>query len=210
MVRADQLIPIARPEATALLLILAGDAAKGVRSLDLESGESILLTGVGTVGLLTLFNLHSRGHTSIDVVEPLEERRMLAVAFGAARVFSPDEMAGSAARYTSGFECSGAAEGFVTLQNRMAHGGRICVLSDARPSPLPLIPAFHSKELRVQGSSDGLNYREYSKWFFEHAPRYPFERIFDHAIQFSELPKTLTEMAQGLKRPRKVIVSYGG
>ena len=209
LVRADQLIPMAKPEPTALLLVLASDTAKGILNLQLDVGSSILVMGAGSIGLLTLFNLHSRGHASIDVVEPIEPRRMFAANFGARSLFSPDDIARLAGiSYTGGFECAGTADAFVALQNRMAHGGRICILSDARRSPLPLTPAFHRKELRVQGSSDGLNYQDYSKWFFENADRYPFPELFDYQVQFSELPSTLIAMSEGSIQPRKVLVTY--
>lgn len=208
LVRADRLIPIERPDPAALLLILAGDTAKGVLALAPDFNGPVVITGAGAIGLLTLFNLQSRGHVNIDVVDPIEERRTLADRFGARRVFTPGEFAHSATVYKTAFECSGDAEAFIAIQNHMAHSGNICVLSDARSMPLKLAPAFHDRELRIQASSDGLEYREYAKWFFANASRYPLEDIFDRQIRFPELPSTLMAMAAGTIQPRKVLVKY--
>jgi alcohol dehydrogenase len=207
LVPANRLIPLAQPAPAALLLILGSDTARGIAKLELGLRSSLLVMGAGAVGLLTLFNLTARGYRMIDVVEPDPDRLGLARKFGARQGFVPDQLSVSAA-YAGGFECSGDGAAFLQLQNQMAQGGQICVLSDARLTPLSLSPAFHDKELRVCGSSNGLDYRAYARWFFAHAKRYPLEEIFDAKIRFAEIPETLTAMAEERIRPRKVLVFY--
>jgi alcohol dehydrogenase len=208
LVPARHLIPIPQPAPAALLVILGSDTAKGITKLELGLRSPLLVMGAGAVGLLTLFNLAARGYRMIDVVEPELARLALAQKFGARYGFVPDHLPASTDAYVGGFECSGSGAAFLRLQNQMAPQGQICVLSDARLTPLTLSPAFHDKELRVCGSSNGLDYRTYARWFFAHAKRYPLEEIFDSQIRFAELPDTLAAMAEGLIRPRKVLVFY--
>jgi alcohol dehydrogenase len=75
----------------ALLSILTCDTAKGVRKLDPDPAEDILVTGTGAIGLLTLFVLRAYGHESIDVVEPLIEQHALASLLGARTVWTPQD-----------------------------------------------------------------------------------------------------------------------
>lgn len=207
-VPANRLIPISQPTPSALLLILGGDTVRGITKLEITLRSPILVMGAGAVGLLTLFNLTGRGYRIVDVVEPEPTRLALARRFGARQGFTPDQVSTAAAAYICGFECSANNAAFLQLQNQMAQGGQICVLSDARPTPLPLSPAFHDKELRICGSSNGLDYHTYARWFFAHAERYPLEDIFDVKIRFAELPETLIAMAENQIRPRKVLISY--
>ena len=208
LVPANRLIPITQPAPAALLVILGSDTAKGITKLELNLRSPLLVMGAGAVGLLTLFNLAARGYRGVDVVEPEPARLALARRLGARYCFVPDQIPISTAAYTGGFECSGEGAAFLQLQNQMAPGGQICVLSDARLTPLPLSPAFHDKELRVHGSSNGLDHRAYARWFFAHAKRYPLEEIFDAQIRFDELPEALAAMAEERMRPRKVLVLY--
>jgi alcohol dehydrogenase len=207
VVPANRLIPIAQPTPKALLLVLGSDTARGITKLELSLRSPLVVMGAGAVGLLTLFNLAAQGYRMIDVVEPEPARLALARRFGARQGFMPDQLPPSAA-YAGGFECSGDSAAFLRLQNVMAQGGQIGVLSDARLKPLPLGPAFHDKELRICGSSSGLDYRAYARWFFIHSKRYPLEEIFDAQIQFAKLPETLRALADGRMRARKVLVLY--
>src|SRR2546423_14623484 len=62
----------------ALLAILTCDVSKGTRKVGIKPGESVLITGAGTIGLLTIFILKAMGIEAIDIVEPRAERRTLA------------------------------------------------------------------------------------------------------------------------------------
>src|SRR5438309_112612 len=67
--------------------------------------------------------------------------------------------------YQLGFECSSRDRAFQLLQAALAPRGRACILADGNIEPLTLAPAFHVKELTVIGSSDGLDYRTYARWY---------------------------------------------
>jgi alcohol dehydrogenase len=204
-------VPADIPDPLALLVILACDAAKGVAKLGPHAEDQVLITGAGTIGLLTLFNLWANGVQDIDVLEPLPARRTLALAFGARRVFDPAVDPPPEDTYRYGFECSSRDAAFAVLQQALAREGRICILADGNVEPLALAPAFHAKELAVVGSSDGLDYQQYALWFWERLRDgiTPLEQLFERQVEAEELPRLFEELAQGQIAPVKVFVRYG-
>jgi alcohol dehydrogenase len=215
LVAAEKAIPVP-PEVSdrlALLAILSCDVAKGMRALRPWIGESALVTGAGTIGLLAVWTLRALGLKQVDVIEPVQARRELARRLGARDAATPDARAASEASmdgYDLGVECSSHAGAFALLQGRMRHGGRICVLADGTIEPLALAPAFHERELTVIGSSDGWDYPAHAAWFFQAArdTAPDLERIFDDETTPDGLPATFARMASGALSPIKVFVRY--
>src|SRR5260370_34084576 len=76
-------VPDNVPDALALLSILTFDVSKGIRKVDPQPDESVLITGAGTIGLLTTFMLKAFGVQIIDIVEARAERRTMALQLGA-------------------------------------------------------------------------------------------------------------------------------
>lgn len=145
----------------ALLLILSCDAAKGVRKLTLTPDARVLVSGMGTIGLLTVHYLrHYVNVRQIDIIEPLASRAELARQLGA-HIVTPDSDT-----YDAAIECSGRQAAFAELQSAVRPHGAICVLSDGNLESLTLTPAFHAKELQIIASSDGWSYHMHADWLF--------------------------------------------
>lgn len=194
-----------------LLAILTCDVFKGIQKLKPREDEPILITGAGTIGLLSVFMLKAMGMRSIDIVEPLAERRRLALHLGALHAFIPEQMTEQEeAHYNQAIECSSRNAAFALLQKHLGHNGRICILSDGNYEPLELTPAFHEKELTITGSNDGLDYQKHARRFFtylgEHSTR--LEELFTHYIDAKNLDVTFEQIASGSINPIKVFVSY--
>ncbi|HEX3722527.1 MAG TPA: hypothetical protein VHV31_07030, partial [Nitrolancea sp.] len=138
-------------------------------------------------------------------------RRRLASEFGATAVFDTASAEQSEIRYACGFECSSRDAAFGLLQRKLRHDGAICVLADGNLEPLTLTPEFHRKELRIVGSSDGLDYQAHARWLFERARSDTelLERLFEWHVTSDELPETFQRLAHGEERPIKVFVRYG-
>ena len=97
-------VPDSVSDAVALLAILTCDVSKGIRKVTPTANESVLVTGAGTIGLLTVFMLKALGLRLIDVVEPLEKRCAMALQFGARMAISPQEINKSNAMYSVALE----------------------------------------------------------------------------------------------------------
>jgi alcohol dehydrogenase len=203
-------IPDNVPDAIALLSILTCDVSKGIRKIAPTPNESVLVTGAGTIGLLTVFMLKASGMRTVDVVEPNIERCTMALQLGARMALSPLEIARSSEGYPLAFECSSHNEAFELLQGKMHRNGRICILSDGNIEPLILSSAFHEKELMIVGSSDGWDYQEHAKWFFSHVQKHSFnlEQLFDYQTTANQLITTFEQLATGTIMPIKVLVKY--
>jgi alcohol dehydrogenase len=203
-------VPADISDQLALLVILACDSAKGVAKLSPQSEDEALITGAGTIGLLTLFNLRAGGAHDIDVLEPVATRRTLALAFGARNALDPAADRVPIDSYRYGFECSSRNAAFGALQVALAREGRICILADGNVEPLTLAPAFHAKELAVVGSSDGLDYQQYALWFWERLrdSAAPLEHLFEQQVEAEELPRLFEEMTRSQVAPVKVLVRY--
>jgi alcohol dehydrogenase len=208
LVAPEHLIPV--PEGleprVALLAILSCDAKKGILKVSPRQDEPVLVTGAGTIGLLTIFVLKALGIETVDVLEPLPYRQALARKLGARQVLSPGASPGST--YATGFECSSDNDAFHVLQERLEPHGRICILADGNLEPFVLTPHFHEKELRVVGSSDGLDYQEHAKWFFGLTGLEKLIELFDTHISAQALPDVFERMARRQASPVKILVNY--
>ncbi|HEX6483514.1 MAG TPA: zinc-binding dehydrogenase [Ktedonobacteraceae bacterium] len=203
-------VPDGVSEEVALLVILTCDVSKGIRKVNPQQGESVLITGAGAIGLLTVFMLKAMGVQAVDVVEPRWERCDLALHLGARVATSHQEMVGKGDRYAVGFECSSRNVAFELLQEKMQQQGRICILADGNVEPLVVAPAFHEKELMLVGSSDGWDYQEHAKWYFQSVQEHPhdLQRLFDHVTTQDGLITTFEQLATGRISPIKVVVKY--
>ena len=192
----------------ALLAILSCDVAKGIRKVAPSPEEPVLVTGAGAMGLLTVSVLRAYRTRNVDVVEPLAQRRTLAGRLGARSAV--DREASLPDRYAVAFECSGRDGAFSLLQRSLTIGGRLCVLSDGNIEPLVLRPEFHEKELAVVGSSDGWDYREHARWFFDvvRGSETGLEEILTLRVEAEDLPRTFEGLSNGTVRPVKVLVDY--
>ncbi len=197
-------------EEMALLTILSCDAAKGVLKLNPDRADRVVVTGLGTMGLLTVHFLRTyMGVQEIHAVEPDEERARIGAQLGVTHCFRDRPPASHA--YDAGFECSGRNAAFGVLQAAMKKGGRLCVLSDGNYDPFVLHPSFFAHELKIVGSSDGWNYRRHAEWFFGEAESAPALRmLFQLRIRPHELIPCFEELRTGHLHPLKILVTYGG
>ena len=208
-VPADGLMPLPDgiPDEIALLAVLSNDSSKGVGKLNLNQNDAVLVTGAGTIGLLALHRLRWLGLKKVDVLEPLPERRDLALRLGARAVFLPETLPADA-RYDAGVECSSRQAAFAALQRRLKPHGQVCVLSDGNLEPLVLLPEFHARELFIVASSDGEDYPKHAAAFFEYwlETRAPLEELFTLRVTAEELRGAFAGLLED--PPLKVFVSY--
>ncbi|MGM0844948.1 MAG: alcohol dehydrogenase catalytic domain-containing protein [Bacillota bacterium] len=193
----------------ALLNTLSCDAGKGVLKIKPESESKVLVTGAGTIGLLTVHFLKNYMNVKhIDVLEPDKSRRGLAASFGAANTYSDREEVPSVF-YDYGLECSASIDAFHTQLKSLKHHKELCILSDGNKDLFYLNEDFYKKELKIVGSSDGWNYQEHSNWFFNECVNTPhLSKIFNYEIQSDQLIDCFAKLSNQSDRPLKVLVKY--
>lgn len=198
------------PPPTALLLILTCDVAKGIRKLNIQPEERVLVTGAGAIGLMTIWVLKKYGVQTIHVIDPDANRREKAEQLGAISAVHPDDAHGWFEEFTVSIECSSNNNAFQLLQAKSAPAGRICILSDGNLEALTLSPHFHHKELTIIGSSDGWDYQQHALWFWQAAldDTSLADTLFEKTISHRDLIPTFKQLAQGKVKPIKVLVNY--
>lgn len=200
-----RLIPVPEhiPDEVALLSILACDAFKGIYRLRPLKNSKVLVMGAGVMGLLSIWNLIQMGH-EVDVFDPIPARLNLAEQLDAHSLNRiPDET------YRFALECSGHPDAFFSMQKAMVQGGKIGILSDGNWGRLRLASEFHTRELTVVGSSDGMRYQDHARIFFGMPPKQQktLAQIFDCRIKAAGLIALFENMAEG-HRPLKVMVDW--
>ncbi|WP_273851934.1 zinc-binding dehydrogenase [Guptibacillus spartinae] len=193
----------------ALLNTLSCDSAKGVFKLHPKPTDKVLVTGSGTIGLLTLHFLKDYMNIKqVDVLEPNETRCRLADTFGASNIFlSEDQVPNN--HYDYGLECSSSNKAFQTLLKSLKPNGEVCVLSDGNKDLFYLNEDFYEKELKIVGSADGWDYQQHSQWFFGSIERAKYlNEIFECEISSHELIDCFVNLSEKRGNPIKVLVRY--
>ena len=133
-------------------------AVHGVRRLRLGLGESVLVVGAGTMGLLLLQLLRKQGAGRIDVVDRNPDRLPVAEALGAtATAGSVAELDGRT--YAAAIDVTGAPAALAAAFDAVERGGRLLVFGVAHEeATIPVSPyRIYNQEITVLGSMGVLN-----------------------------------------------------
>jgi 2-desacetyl-2-hydroxyethyl bacteriochlorophyllide A dehydrogenase len=123
---------------------LAEPTAIAIHTVNLSGvmpDDRVLVTGGGSVGLLTTAVLRAGGIDDITVSEPVPLRRERALAVGAARAVAPESLdhapMGRPVRdpYTVAFECSGNAIAAESALDQLDNAGTLVFVGTGRESP---------------------------------------------------------------------------
>jgi (R,R)-butanediol dehydrogenase / meso-butanediol dehydrogenase / diacetyl reductase len=109
-------------------------AVRALRRGGLCPGERVAVVGAGAVGLMAVQAAAALGADDVAVVEPLPQRRALAVRLGAARAVPPGEA--GALEADVAVECAGTAGAVGTALQALRAGGRAVLLGIATQSAL--------------------------------------------------------------------------
>ena len=122
---------------TAALTEPVAVACRGVRRAAAKAADSVLVTGAGPIGLLTVAVLQAQGVSDVTVSEPSPKRQALALKVGAARVIAPKQLEHPplpmeivASPYQLAFECSGRFDAMEAALANLDRAGTL-VLSGA-------------------------------------------------------------------------------
>jgi threonine dehydrogenase-like Zn-dependent dehydrogenase len=128
-------------------------AIHGVDRARLHPGEPAVVIGLGPIGLLTVATLHARGIGPIIGVDPVEDRRALALELGAATVLSEiREVRSHVAPTPAVIECSGYAPLLHAAADLVAPGGRLVLVGVpfGETTVIPLM--WVTREIEIIGS----------------------------------------------------------
>jgi 2-desacetyl-2-hydroxyethyl bacteriochlorophyllide A dehydrogenase len=198
-----------------------------VHDTPVRLGETALIFGQGIVGLLVAFLLKLAGARPILVVDPLEERRRLALDAGADGAFAPGGLTDRVMEITGGrgadfaVETSGSGAALQSAIDCVATEGTVVVASwyGTKPVTLALGGHFHRGRVRLRSSQVGrVDPALAPRWdrvrrmdtVLGLLGRLKLRELISHRIPFEEAPKAYTLLDERPEEALQVIFTYEG
>jgi len=191
-------------------------------------GESTVVFGGGVVGLLVTGLLKMAGLSPALVVEPVPERRGLALKMGADAAFGPEGAAERVFAETGGrgadfaLEASGSGTAMAEAVECVAVEGTVVAASwyGTKTVELPLGGRFHRGRVKIRSSQVGRIAPELSaRWDWDRRtgtvlsllqdPRLPLEALISHKVPFGEAPGVYKMLDAGDDGAVQVVFDYG-
>ncbi|NCQ32852.1 MAG: zinc-binding alcohol dehydrogenase [Armatimonadetes bacterium] len=130
----------------AAFIVIAAMGLQGVRKLKLEVGESVMIIGLGLLGVFAVQSASFNGAIPVIVSDFDAKRRELALTLGADHAFSPDEpnLSEKVKELTCGrgadavVEVTGAAVALQQALDCVRREGRVALLGCTRVSEAPI------------------------------------------------------------------------
>jgi 2-desacetyl-2-hydroxyethyl bacteriochlorophyllide A dehydrogenase len=215
------------------------DPVLGVFSANLETalnivhdtpvrlGETALIFGQGVVGMLVTLLLKLAGAGPVLVVDPLEERRKLALAAGADGAFGLGELSDRVMEITGergadvAIETSGSGAALQGAIDAVATEGTVVVASwyGTKPVTLALGGHFHRGRVRLRSSQVGRSNPALTpRWdrarrmdtVLGLLGRLKLRDLISHRIPFGEAPEAYAMLDERPREALQVIFTYEG
>ncbi len=191
------------PAETAALFgcaVLTGVGAV-MNTAQVRAGESVLVYGLGGVGLAALLGALAAGAQPVTAVDPSPEKRALAHELGAAQAVSPDEAA-SLSKTDVVIETVGKAVVLAQAYAAARRGGRVVTVGLPNPSDMLSIPAVSlvadGKTLMGSYMGSSIPARDIPRYVaLWRAGRLPVERLLTSISPLSDINGLLDRLASG-------------
>ena len=191
------------PAETAALFgcaVLTGVGAV-MNTAQVRPGESVLVYGLGGVGLAALLGALAAGAQPVTAVDPSPEKRALALELGAAQAVSPDDAA-SLPKTDVVIETVGKAAVLAQAYGAARRGGRVVTVGLPNPSEMLSIPALSlvadGKTLMGSYMGSSIPSRDIPRYVaLWRAGRLPVERLLTSISPLSDINGLLDKLAAG-------------
>jgi (R,R)-butanediol dehydrogenase/meso-butanediol dehydrogenase/diacetyl reductase len=210
-------VPEAVEASNAALVEPAAAAAHAVAGSGQRLGDTVVVIGAGTVGLLVAELARMAGAARLVAVDVVPERRELAASLGADAVFSDgadvhrwlrDHGHGLGADVV--YECAGHPETLGQAVDLARLGGTVVLLGtsqrQAEITPLDLV----SKHLRLIASLGYTIGDVHRALDLMAEDRFRMSAIHARLVGFDDLVETFAQLAEDLTAPRKVLFTPAG
>ncbi|UAJ10150.1 zinc-binding dehydrogenase [Glacieibacterium megasporae] len=186
-----------------------------VNSAKVRPGESVVVYGLGGVGLAALLGALASGAQPVIAVDPVESKRLLALDLGAAAAVAPDEAAATVKALTGrgadvAIETVGKAAVLAEAYRVTRRGGRTVTVGLPNPAELLSIPAVSlvgdGKMLMGSYMGSAIPSRDIPRYIaLWKAGRLPVERLLTSTGPLSGINAALDELASG-RAIRQILV----
>ena len=207
LVKIDADIP---PETAALFgcAVLTGVGAV-MNSAEVRPGESVMVYGLGGVGLAALMGAIAAGAQPVYAIDPMPEKRALALELGAAAAVAPGEEE-ALFGVDVVIETVGRAKVLATAYKAARRGGRIVTVGLPNPEEELSINALSlvgdAKTLIGSYMGSSVPARDIPRYIaLWRAGRLPVERLLTSISPLEEINELMDKLEEG-KAVRQVIV----
>jgi 2-desacetyl-2-hydroxyethyl bacteriochlorophyllide A dehydrogenase len=196
------LAPLAEP------LVIAMHA---VRQSEVTSGQHVVVTGSGPIGLLAAQYAATLGAIPI-IVDPVEERLALARSLGIGHTVNPaaSEAVAAISAVTKGrmaeavIECSGAASAIRGSIDYVSYAGHVSLVGWPKGDVLLPTALFTKKELTVRGSRNSVGqFPESIRLIAE--GKVEVAALVTKTVSLDEMPATVADVAAHPENYLKVV-----
>lgn len=181
--------------------VLTGGGAL-LNSVQRADHESIMIVGLGGVGVSALLCAIAEHKGPVIAVDALPEKLELATSLGADEVYTPQQVAELGITASHTLECAGHPRAFETAFNATKPGGRTVTVGLPSPEHLSNIsPLTVTSEARtIIGSYLGSavpkrDIPKFVEWW--RVGRLPVEKLISRHIALEEINEAMDELASG-------------
>ncbi|MFE7413189.1 zinc-binding dehydrogenase [Streptomyces laurentii] len=222
VVAQESLVPIPEdvPFTVASLFgcaVLTGAGAV-VNTAAVRPGQSVVVYGLGGVGLSAVLGARAAGAYPVVAVDPVAEKRELALRLGAHHTFAPEEAVAAVRDLTGGgaevaVEAVGSPRVMADCLTAVARGGRVVSVGLPAPGRTLEVPALafagEGKSLIGSYMGDAVPRRDIPRFLdLWRAGLMPVERMHTGTLPLAGINKALEELASG-RAVRQVVDTSG-
>lgn len=199
------------PEVAAVLgcAVLTGGGAI-VNAVQAGPGESVMVVGLGGVGMAALLTAVAQGIERVIAVDAVADKLDRAKEWGAHETFTPDEVAEQGIKASHVLECAGNVRAFELAFAATAPGGRTVTIGLPAPSAVAeLTPLTLTAEARtIIGSYLGSSVPQrdipqFVQWWRE--GKLPVEHLISSRIRLGDINEAMDALADA-RAIRQVII----
>jgi alcohol dehydrogenase len=178
-----------------------------VNTAEVRPGESVIVYGLGGVGLSAVLGAVAAGGQPIVAIDPVADKRALALELGASQAVDPTEAAAAIAAMPGGgadvvIETVGKAVVLAAAYGAARRGGRVVTVGLPNPAEMLSIPAVSlvadAKTLMGSYMGSSVPRRDIPRYIaLWRAGRLPVDRLLTSISPLSEINTLLDELADG-------------
>lgn len=197
--------------------VLTGAGAV-INTAALRPGQSTVVYGLGGVGLSAILGARAAGAYPIIAVDPVQEKRELALRLGATHAYAPDDALRQIRELTSGgaelaVEAVGSAQVMAECLTAVARGGKVVSVGLPAPDRVLQVPALafagEGKSLLGSYMGDAVPRRDIPRFLdLWRAGLMPVEHMHSGTLPLTDINTALEELASG-RAIRQVIDTSG-
>ncbi|MFE7329535.1 zinc-binding dehydrogenase [Streptomyces sp. NPDC057565] len=197
--------------------VLTGAGAV-INTAALRPGQSTVVYGLGGVGLSAVLGARAAGAYPIIAVDPVQEKRELALRLGATHAYTPDDAVRQIRQLTSGgaevaVEAVGSPKVMAECLSAVARGGKVVSVGLPAPDRLLEVPALafagEGKSLMGSYMGDAVPRRDIPRFLdLWRAGVMPVEQMHTGTLPLADINAAMEELASG-RAIRQVIDTSG-